>query len=476
MKTWRSVRIRSVRIVTIDDLFALPNPEAIFSLFRGLMGHWQLLPTFIAMTIYIATLVSILAPNALTIGLSNERPVQFKIPQIDYSKFGQPDDTIDGNTPVQMDAVNLSPELLWDAPSNCGPVCAFEFEYEAPALSCVEIDMRMSDMIVDGEIFFLRGDWENEFSPNQWDTSSTYSFSTSYMQGVARITKGSAPVFNLTTQPKRTICQCQDGLYKASFKFSNGQKSRSLRLLSYNNSFTESCPWGNMSSVDTACQQYAIASTFACDIYGNRTMGTSIKFVDQNGSWIGMGNLRRTGAALWRLFKHRTTVRGTDRNFSLSLNVPNLSEAHVQLFSDLTLGLIPDTNRTTVVNGTTWGESVWKFNKQTLWSVYGIAHASMLLIALYGLYCIRDNEAAIENTFSNIMLATRTKELDNACVAMPNHKALLQLKLRYDKEGHFLIEDNSSRHQNDEERPVETLPLATHSVVTLGILFLSVLP
>jgi hypothetical protein len=106
-----------------------------------------------------------------------------------------------------------------------------------------------------------------------------------------------------------------------------------------------------------------------------------------------------------------------------------------------------------------WGDTVWKFDVGDLWYVYGSAHALTLLALLYGLYCIHSNGEALDSNFLTLMLATRSKELDDAIRNAQNYDALMKLRLRKEKERYFVVDDDQvdgSVEQKDPESPRRT--------------------
>jgi hypothetical protein len=133
-----------------------------------------------------------------------------------------------------------------------------------------------------------------------------------------------------------------------------------------------------------------------------------------------------------------------------------MSEAFVDFFSNYTLSLMSASPYTIMVTALRWGDIVWKFDVGDLWYVYSSAHALALLALLYGLYCIHSNGKVLDNNFVTLMLATRSKELDDAVRNVENYDALMKLRLRKEKEGYFVVDDDhvdGSVEQRDPESP-----------------------
>ena len=111
------------------------------------------------MFIQALVIVNVLAPNALTISLSDPVIRDIQVPTLNLSSTEveyDPIAAVDGipSIPVNLfadvrvvpkwEAILQSillypPETNWDIPEGCGTACYFEMEYNGPALQCRDI-------------------------------------------------------------------------------------------------------------------------------------------------------------------------------------------------------------------------------------------------------------------------------------------------------------------------------------------------
>jgi hypothetical protein len=128
------------------------------------------------------------------------------------------------------------------------------------------------------------------------------------------------------------------------------------------------------------------------------------------------------------------------------LKSPNTSTAFMEHFVNVTLGITPVMGVIESVSGMAGGGTIWNYHSTTFWSIYSPALGSVLAIVLYGFYCIRRNGQTIDRTFSTLLIATRAEELDAMYAAVPDHDALMQVKLTHKKGGQFHIDDHRTEH------------------------------
>lgn len=438
--------MRSLPVAKINYLFSLPSPEAFVALSKGIGKKTVVIPIFVTCTIYMLVLVSIFAPNALLVGNGSTHHTTFRIPQLNFDRF-RPYEPL---TSWDYMTSFTSPDLLWNVPAGCGSGCSYEFEYNAPALQCKDVQVPEDDLIISwnnslGWNFLWNTPFNDDyFNLDEWNVPNAYSFYTRYIPIDASIIGRSKPTYNITGLPAGSICECRDGRYRAYFKLFNGEVSINTRLLSYYNTFTNACPWGHLSNDTSACLTYARASAAICRNYGSELFNPQIGIYNEGTDWS-IRDHNIFSPMVERLFDYKTSLWGSSwdtpgaHNYSLRLKVENLSEGHIELFSNFTLNLMTRESEFALAQGITWENSVWKFEVHILWLVYGPALGLISFVLLYGFWCIQFNGVALDRNFLTIAIATSTPELDSAYASLSTHQQLLELSLHIE-DSRFVVE------------------------------------
>jgi hypothetical protein len=470
---WTAAATRSFRIQSLDALFALPSPVAVFTLFRS--GEWAiwklpiLMVSVIAITMNGFVLVSILAPNALVVSRSH-RISQISIPRLDFAKnislldTPQPSTLHSAlllNTGVSVSSSN-SPELLWSIPQECGAECSFEFDYESPGISCR--DMR-SEEFQEGDITPFNQEPFSNLNPDPYAPAATWTFYTaaeslgdapqdwgsSRMANSFRITYASTSIrpkpsnrsepLVVAGSPKGTICSFRDARYRATIQAVNQTKVVSSRLISSGNSLSRTCWWADSNGANsTECQLYATHSFNVCQAFVTQfgigpTATLSLRAAAP--SWYVDDGLDQHLRTVGMVFDYNGNSTG-DGVFSLDSRFSDLNKALEELFANMTIGMTPYLGMPTTVSASVAGDFVWKANTTTLWFIYGPVIGLSIALLMYGFYCVRKAGGVLDRNFLTIFLATRTRELDTTYQAVSSLEGLMKVKLTY-KGGQFHV-------------------------------------
>lgn len=171
-----------------------------------------------------------------------------------------------------------------------------------------------------------------------------------------------------------------------------------------------------------------------------------------------------TSVLLTNLFKIKPRFTEADDfrgDIDFSLNYPRLGGALVSLFTNLTLATMIERNATVgAVMNSFPSHSVWTYDPASLWLTYGSAILVSVLAAICGLWMMKSNEEAMDQTFSQYMLATRDGSISTLCSRTAKHKKLLEVPLKFNRDKTFVVSEattpeNHESHALGELRQVD---------------------
>jgi hypothetical protein len=412
----------------------------------------------IAFTFHALIAVSILVPNALNIEEGGSRFLQLPVRQIDlgwvdpersytgevYSNGEFKDQILDNYV---GESLLLSAERFWTVPQDCERDCSFTVGYEAPGLTCRDL----RDGEYDIEPFdpnkhnvtwlFFNASANGILSHNEtdWGESDKVTWSLNYIPTSVSLNESAQPQISYSGPPHGIKCQCEDATYTGSYRYANGVRTVSATKNNAGNSFSKACSWGDTRQNTSQCMYYARRSLSICIAFSQALRGR-IGIVRSGTQWYFLDSGRGVRRAIDKLFNKDFNQTGNGV-FSLSPKFTNLSEATVELFSQMTLSLSPFLARPVTVTATVLGGPIWVYKVNTLWSIYTPALVITVAIALFGLYCIRQNGVALDRKFSTIFLTTKSVELDKVYESLTDYDALLEVKLIYEKGQGFRLVD-----------------------------------
>jgi hypothetical protein len=155
-------------------------------------------------------------------------------------------------------------------------------------------------------------------------------------------------------------------------------------------------------------------------------------------------------------------VNATENSTFLSVTTLNPSLVLEDLFSNITLKAILSNQQTesgSILSSN--DKSVWRYAPRTLWIIYGLALALLLLVsAIYCQYSIFGKEASMNKNFSTVLISTRNKDMDK--VSGLNLDTLMEKTLRFNPiHSHFDVESEpfmSKRLHEDKSLIPSDLP------------------
>jgi hypothetical protein len=421
---------------TVDNLFALPAPLALLKTLIRPRGS-LFFPILSSLLIHALLLVNVLAPSALTVAPSEQVPRDIEVPIFNLTsqaQFATAEYDIDHGSDVRdlttmgkerIDSVLLDlPELTRAIPQDCGLKCAFHFEYHAPGLECHDVipgggtqDPLISDYMVYQANSNLY--WHNVTASlrRQIDVDVPYYLSINY----TNITN--AFIGNVTISPSAgTYCRFYRATYNASFEFNSNSSTQraSTSIISLGDYLS----WGNTgpeATSDEGIASWATCYAFALALQGNFTAGQDVTQIQP---------------VIATILKVNQTTSSSE------LAVSNLSEALVDLFSNLTLGLLSTRGGQDLVvaNATVWdGSSIWIYTTWILLAAYLPAVMLAIAVAIYGLYTIHAGGIAMDDKFSSFLLATQNAKLYEMCGEAADFEELQRLQLVHQEKGTFLV-------------------------------------
>jgi hypothetical protein len=429
---------------TIDNLFALPAPLA---LLKTLIHprDFMFFPIFSSILIHALLLVNVLASGALTVAPSEQVSRDMKIPIFNLTSQAQfAAGTLDPIRRLSLESLHLTtmgeerinsvlldlPEVTWDIPQDCGLKCTFYFEYNAPGLKCHDVipDGSQGPPLPDLDYTVYQAN-SNLYprnmtaSPSQGiDVDSPYDLSINY----TGITNAFSP--NMTFSPTAgTYCRFYQAIYNASFDLNSNSSTQraSTSIISYGDYLS----WGETPAIvpfyvtHGEPNLWAICYAFALAFQGNFSIFDG-------------GDIAPNQPVLASIFNIDTAIG------SFELATPDLSQTLVELFSNLTLGLISTRGGKdpVIANATIWGGSnIWIYTSWVLWAVYLPALILAIAVALYGLYTIHVSGIAMDDKFSSFLLATQNVKLYEMCGDAADFEELQNLQLIHHKKGTFHV-------------------------------------
>jgi hypothetical protein len=437
-------------LYTIDNLFALPAPLALLKTFIHPRGS-LFFPILSSVLIQALVLVSILAPSALTVAPSQQvsRNIEVSIfnltsqarfadagfiVQSDYlSVFSvaSPNLSALGDKTINSVMLNL-PELIWAIPQGCGLKCAFYFKYNAPGLECHDIifsDDRDLPYLHAGDNIYetntnLYAPWNTTASSNQQIAlDAPYDLSINY----TGVTNAFLP--NMTFAPRAgTYCRFYKATYNASFELdsNSGTRRASTSIINHGDYLSPEKTAAGATSFNDL--QEWVASWAICYAF---TQAFSANYTINSAEY-----LTRAQPLLASIF----SINITASTYSFDLTVSNLSQTLVNLFSNLTLGLISTRGGQdpVIANATIWdGSSVWNYTPGILLIAYLPTVILANAVALYGLCTIHSSGIAMDDKFSSFLLATQNEKLYEMCGEAADFEELQRLTLIHQNKGTF---------------------------------------
>jgi hypothetical protein len=403
----------------VDNMFSLPSPKAIKALLRSIRAKHAFYLIVIALIMQSLIVVSILAPNALSVGFTHPGPVQLAVPGLDLSLplydglITQWDDLID-----QM-VVNI-PSDVWSVPSGCGSNCSYEVVYAAPALSCSDLPSSEytltlfdpTNLVTEPNTTTTGVQWtfyDTHSSlvqdETQWNGYNDTSFICNYKPMVLTGTSTSTITVNYTSPHAGSSCHCQDGTYRTKFSFTDNQKTVETTLLSNDNSFSGNCTWSDPSNLSPKCKKYATNSLQICKAFRNSFSGIVEWYIDKTRTTV------EKQQVLDKIVDINTNLAANEA-VSLTPRFANLSEGLVELFSNMTSNLLPGLNNSTTEDiQSLKGVSVWVYSATILWCIYGPGISLVLAIIIYGFYCIYKNGMALDRKVSTLIMVAKSEGL-----------------------------------------------------------------
>lgn len=409
----------------------------------------------IAFVMQALVLITILAPLALNFDLIElpDQPIQvpgLSLSSQDYSTSSEFNSIWNG---MIARLTTASPKYTWTIPQECtyGDYCSFGLQYQAPALSCrapAQQELTVTPYntsMAPNDTWVFYESLVSQLDSERWNgTSGSLPLLINYVSMSSSDTNNVTLAVNITGGVQGTYCECVDGTYQANFTSVGDTVDIFSTLLHYNNNMTETCDFANSSHQNTssACRQYAQNSLAICSSFASN-------FEGQLG-WIPADDYVFSdvmdNVILDKIMDYGRGV-GPSHKYTLAPRTANLSATMVDLFTNLTLGLLPTLGATVEEDVSIDGVLVWHFEAATLWAIYTPALTAVLGVVLYGLYCIHANGMAMDNKFATFLITTRTDELDRVYHTTHDHALLMETKLIYDKKGRFIVdthEDSSA--------------------------------
>ncbi|KAG8753449.1 hypothetical protein FRC14_006026 [Serendipita sp. 396] len=470
---WYTAGSNPTSILTLSHLFLLPTPNAIWGLFRQPYSVRLMPPLFLAICMQALILVTVFSPNALSSGPAAARLANITVPTLNLTETDMSLGPRQINRQLEAavapiweqiisTAMTTPPTTYWRAPQSCGVACSYNLTYFAPGLECRELSeneltlppvepwfdgsgrcTRPSKTIFEGTSNFAMNNTNGQHGDN-----SAYWLLLQYTTGDEQRTREyPCPSYFLPSRALR--CTFREAEYRMTYSLSNNIQTVSSSLINHGKPLTDTppprdcslsvptgapCPTGSLPPTTEAVNNRALAKVFSTSFHGQ------IK----HSSHQAYPNLSNE-LAVRQLF----TLREWPQPFLFepSNGVSHLNESIVQLFVNMTMGVMALRTDNTTVESLVWdGSIVWKYDRRTLWLVYGIALSLASLSSLYGMYCLWSNEGAIDPTFATFLLTiTRTEHLYKHFKTVRDMKEIEETKIQFSSKAEAFFLANETK-------------------------------
>jgi hypothetical protein len=359
-------------------------------------------------------------------------------------------------------------DVNWNRPPGCGNSCKYSIEYKAPALECKDMG---SDQV--GPLVTLNDD--GSIKDRYWYNTSTtlvptgtvdlqkpYTLNIAYsnITGAVSVEPDHLTMLVGIDRPigSGTTCTFRNATYAADFEFANNTRVVRTKVVQYGNFLGQqsgACDEEEAtefhvlrsrgSRIDLSeCVTYMVNTRATCEAFANAFSGQITDLLVPMANPLVLNELFDMKLPSWDALRggFQVTVGA-----SFNLKVANLSQTLMDLFSNVTLGIMTLRNDETIVIADTWsGQSVWVYNPKNLWLIYGPAILTVCLIGLYGIYCVHSNGVEMDTSFSYVLMTTRNEELDMICRTASSTEGIKEYKLKWE-DGIFMPEGSSYRHE-----------------------------
>ncbi|PVF92799.1 hypothetical protein CPB86DRAFT_790788 [Serendipita vermifera] len=478
--SWNAITSEYTPVGVVDDLFSLPSPVAVVSLLYK-YPKTRLLPLVgLAILTQALVLVSVLAPNALSIDTNRDMPVPkldiidlLRIPEIWWDEILLPY-VGDENYASSQPSVGNQPPKSWSVSPECGASCTFQRTYKAPGISCRQMSEQETGLkpfdpqsLQDTNWWWLG--YDSRPRAVSWGASDIH-LNFSFVPLNGQMYRNNTLIsLNQTGPVQGHLCSFHDATYRANFTYKDNKKSIGLEVVSDTNEISENCPWTGRGNSSRNCSQYASAAAYLAIGYQNLFAG--------NLSWSSVGFRNWMPSLSSWFIDYDYDYTSSDGIDTISLApYPNTSQIVERSFSTATLSLLLWMNQTESASVKIENGSTWLFNPLELWVIYGSALFLVLVAGLYGLHLSRVGDIVREKKFSSFLIATRTNDLGD--VYVQNYETVISTKLRHDAEtGYFLVSKDETNDQMPHDRAPEYAALDentthgwTRSVMVVSLL------
>ncbi|KAG8822379.1 hypothetical protein FRC17_009574 [Serendipita sp. 399] len=438
---WYTASSRPNSILTLNRLFSLPTAGGIWGLFQPPYSIHLFPPLLLAISVQALVLVTVLAPNALSAGQGPSNLVDIKAPTLDLSEtemtLHQPNQTMDAPIAPRWEQIlsavmTAPPTTYWRIPQGCGAACSYGLTYSAPGLDCRDLEeseitigrirMDYNALCIGNNMTFYQGN--TGFVPGNIPSvgDGTYRLFIQYMPGDARtMVWDDAPCPFASHPPRGATCTVRETEYQMIYHLSNNIQTVSSSVTRYGDLLTD-----NNTTTVAALNGRALSRIFSTAFLGDI----------QYRSLLPVTNLSNE-LAVRRVF----TFQESPINFNLTNENFTLKEVLVDLFANMTMGLMAFRTENVTVQALVWdGSIVWKYDRHTLLLIYGAALVSSSLASLYGMFCLWRNEGAIDPTFATFLLTvTRTEYLYKHFKTIQDMKEVEETKLQFSSKDESFI-------------------------------------
>jgi hypothetical protein len=138
------------------------------------------------------------------------------------------------------------------------------------------------------------------------------------------------------------------------------------------------------------------------------------------------------------LFNISTVISPSQDTWSFDLQVSNLSTTLEGMFANVIASIMFTRMDTDTVQVLFFGSTVWEYDIDLLWQIYGPTLFVFGLFAAHGLWCIIQG-GTVESTFMNFLVSTRGEDFDRAVTNAGDIDKMKGIVVTYAKSGGFEV-------------------------------------
>jgi hypothetical protein len=330
------------------------------------------------------------------------------------------------------------------APDDCFPGCSYNVQYSAPVLKCQ--DLSPPNITTSSDTILYNGTsslWNSVGIVNALPALTEDPSNHTY---TIHIEWQSYAATNTSNGIQGVECQFFDGQYNTSI-FYDGNVG--LAPIANSTVISRTTPLVGPMANDPGCSPtpdlnqpcWIMATNYRATVEAFAQLLVGEINVEDGGTFSFVGS-----PGMLPLFNISTMITPSRPTWTFDLEPNlNLSSTLENMFSNVAASLMSARNDTQNVSVTFFGNTVWEYDLNLIWAIYGPTLLVFGLFAAHGLWCIMQ-DGTVESTFMNFLVSTRGEDFGRAVTNAGDIDAMKGIVVTYAKSGGFeVVADSTSK-------------------------------